>query len=555
MPSVKKRYVASIVAALSLSVALTACSGKKETEQPGASSNATATPEKKGKISVSVYDRGNIPAAEGTLEANRWTKWINENGPANVKFVPVPRNDASQKFNVLFASGSAPDIINEFDPNVLNPLIDQKQLMPLDELINKYSVEYKKVLQDYPALKKAAISADGKMYKIGRVLETFPSYAVFIRADWLKKLNLDVPKTTDDLYKVAKAFTEQDPDGDGKKNTYGLALSWRSDFAIDMMFGNPVNAYGIVNGQPKRAFENAKLATEFKKRLFDEGLIDKDFPNDKNGAKAKQDFLNGKLGIFPTFVGSWFDATVTDMQTLKKAVPNAEVIPIALPKSPAGEFIPDVQNPVQMTTAINANAKDPAAAIKYVDFIDRPGTGIALLYGNEDAHYKKDANGCPKVIDPVKNTAEVNWANDYAQSFSRLLIGKCSFIQNGYDPNVPEQKAGLELYKKAESLYLVPSKQYRFMTLLEHMPVLPKDLQTSFNTVNSDISNIWLKSVLSGDKYSADQAYKDVMNAWDKASGKQIDDFMAKWFKDNQNTSFMMKDLWDTVAKQQQIKN
>ncbi|WP_409341502.1 ABC transporter substrate-binding protein [Paenibacillus sp. MBLB4367] len=555
----KKWLAASIGASLTASLVLTACSNTTKSDSTNGASaaptnSAAPAPAKKADLTVSVYDRGNIPAAEGTAENNRWTKWINENGPVNAKFVPIPRSDATQKFNVLFASGSAPDVINEFDGNIVNPLIEQKQLLPLDDLIAKNSVEYKKILQDYPALKKAVTSPDGKMYKIGRVLEAFPSYAIFVRADWLKKLNLDVPKTTEELYKVAKAFTEQDPDGDGKKNTYGMALSYRSDFALSMLFGDPINSYGLVNGQPSRAFENQKMATEFKKRLFDEGLIDKDFVNDKNGAKARQDYLNGRLGIYPVFVGSWFDATVTDLQTLKKTVPGADVIPIAFPKSPAGEFIPDIQSPVQATTAINASAKDPVAAIKYIDFINRPATGTALLSGLEGVHYNKDANACPKVIDPAKNTAEVAWAGDYAQSFSRLLTGKCSLIENGFNTDVPEQKAGLELYKKAQSLYLDPSKQYRFVTLLDQMPALPKDLQTSFNTVNSDITNIWLKSVLGGDKYSVEQAYKDVTSAWDKAGGKQIDEFMIKWYKESQNTSFTIKDLWDTVAKQKQMK-
>ncbi|WP_246302787.1 extracellular solute-binding protein [Paenibacillus plantarum] len=557
----RKWFATSLTMALSTSMVLTACS-TKSTEQPSSSANSTTptastaptAPAKKGDISVSVYDRGNIPAAEGTLEDNRWTKFINENGPANVKYVPIPRNDAAQKFNVLFASGSAPDVINEFDPNILNPLIDQKQLMPLNDLIDKNSVEYKKILQDYPALKKVATSPDGKMYKVGRVLESFPSYAVFVRADWLKKLNLDVPKTTEDLYKVAKAFAEQDPDGNGKKDTYGMALSFRSEFAIDMMFGNPVELYGLVNDQPSRAFENAKLATEFKKRLFDEGLIDKDFVNDKNGAKAKQDFLNGKLGIFPTFVGSWFDATVTDIQTLKKAVPEADVIPIALPKSPVGEFIPDVQSPVQMTTAINAKTKDPVAAIKYLDFMNRVSTGTTVLFGLEGTHYKKDANGCPQTIDPNKTKSEVSWAGDYAQSYSRLLLGKCSFFQNQFNPDIPEQKAGLDMFNKAESLYLDSTKKYRFITLQELIPSFPKDMQTSFNTVKKQITDTWLKSVLSGDKYSVEQAYKDVQTSWDKAGGKQMDDFMIEWYKTNKDSSFMMKDLWETVAKQAQMK-
>ena len=47
---------------------------------------------------------------------------------------------------------------------------------------------------------------------------------LLIRKDWLDKLGLQPPKTWDDLAKVAQAFTTQDPDGDGKADTYGLAV-------------------------------------------------------------------------------------------------------------------------------------------------------------------------------------------------------------------------------------------------------------------------------------------------------------------------------------------
>jgi multiple sugar transport system substrate-binding protein len=47
---------------------------------------------------------------------------------------------------------------------------------------------------------------------------------LLIRKDWLDKLGLQPPKTWDDLAKVAQAFTTQDPNGDGKHDTYGLAV-------------------------------------------------------------------------------------------------------------------------------------------------------------------------------------------------------------------------------------------------------------------------------------------------------------------------------------------
>ena len=44
-----------------------------------------------------------------------------------------------------------------------------------------------------------------------------------VRQDWLDKLGLTVPKTVDDVYKVAYAFTYNDPDGNGKNDTIGYS--------------------------------------------------------------------------------------------------------------------------------------------------------------------------------------------------------------------------------------------------------------------------------------------------------------------------------------------
>ncbi|MDN3722434.1 extracellular solute-binding protein [Roseibium salinum] len=39
-----------------------------------------------------------------------------------------------------------------------------------------------------------------------------------------KKLGYDVPKTWDELYELARAFTEDDPDGNGQADTYGYVM-------------------------------------------------------------------------------------------------------------------------------------------------------------------------------------------------------------------------------------------------------------------------------------------------------------------------------------------
>ncbi|WP_427893063.1 sugar ABC transporter substrate-binding protein [Kribbella sp. GL6] len=71
-----------------------------------------------------------------------------------------------------------------------------------------------------PAL-AAARATDGKTYGVPYSAQ---ASALLIRKDWLKKVNLTAPTTWDQMVTLAKAFTTQDPDGNGKADTYGLAV-------------------------------------------------------------------------------------------------------------------------------------------------------------------------------------------------------------------------------------------------------------------------------------------------------------------------------------------
>lgn len=68
---------------------------------------------------------------------------------------------------------------------------------------------------------KSVTDQQGKTYGV-----PFSAQAnvLLVRSDWLKKVGLPAPTTWDELEKVAKAFTTQDPDGNGKNDTYGLAV-------------------------------------------------------------------------------------------------------------------------------------------------------------------------------------------------------------------------------------------------------------------------------------------------------------------------------------------
>lgn len=68
---------------------------------------------------------------------------------------------------------------------------------------------------------KATRTFDGSYYAVPFSAQSF---ALFVRRDWRLKLRIPEPKTWDDVATMATAFTERDPDGDGKKDTVGLVV-------------------------------------------------------------------------------------------------------------------------------------------------------------------------------------------------------------------------------------------------------------------------------------------------------------------------------------------
>ena len=123
----------------------------------------------------------------------------------------VPNADYGDKTNVTLASNNIPDVLviqGDKGPS----FVQAAKAGAFWDLTDK--------LDKYPNLKPADArtgrnaTINGKAYGIYRVRPALRS-AVVLRKDWLAKLNLKAPESVDDLYNIAKAFTEQDPDGNG----------------------------------------------------------------------------------------------------------------------------------------------------------------------------------------------------------------------------------------------------------------------------------------------------------------------------------------------------
>ena len=67
-----------------------------------------------------------------------------------------------------------------------------------------------------------------------------------IRQDWLDKLGLETPTTTDELYEVLKAFRTEDPNGNGVQDETPLMTRWLS--APDNFTEHGLSLFNSSNG-------------------------------------------------------------------------------------------------------------------------------------------------------------------------------------------------------------------------------------------------------------------------------------------------------------------
>jgi putative aldouronate transport system substrate-binding protein len=256
-----------------------------------------------------------LPEGE-TIEDNRALQYIEDTLNIDITFSwVVPSDSYSDKLNLAIASGEIPDVMI-VDALQLQQLSEAGVLEDLTPYIEKYGNQ--DILENYAQTEGAALDAatvDGKIMGIPNVQpQADAPIMVFVRQDWLDKLGLEGPETVDDVEAIAKAFMEQDPDGNGEKDTYGLTgtlipVQVPSNLhGFDAIF----NAYGAF---PTLFYRNAdgevvygSVQPEVKEALgrlaqmYKDGIIDPEFAT-KDTGKSNEIIVGGKGGVM---MGPWW---------------------------------------------------------------------------------------------------------------------------------------------------------------------------------------------------------------------------------------------------------
>lgn len=329
-------------------------------------------------VTVSLGRQGvsgnNLPSGD-TLESNQYLKYVEDRLNVKVKYdFSVEDLDAyNQKVTLAIASNNIPDIM-VVDEQQFQRMAKAGMLADLTDVYEKYAS---------PLIKEYYGSYTGDRVlntgRIGDKLYALPNTNIdgnfqllWMRKDWLEHLNLELPKTVDDVKAIIQAFVQKDPDGNGQADTIGLLgdTSIATDggfFTFDPIF----NAY---HSYPKSWFQDAdgnivygsttpetKQALGVLREMYAQGLIDKEFLTRKWEDNAGL-VSSGRAGIL---FAPWFAGWA--MSDAVKANPKADWVPLAVPLDDAGKrnIVPSV--PSGSFLVVKKQAKNPEAAIKILN--------------------------------------------------------------------------------------------------------------------------------------------------------------------------------------------
>ena len=521
-----KKLVSTFIALTILtSMAATGCSNKnnqKETTQsttPIEYNEPGTFPIVKEKQEISIVAPDTAYILD--LNTNDFTKWFEEKTNIKVNYEQIPEESFKEKKNLMLATGNLPDafMMGGFSKEDEVNYGQQGIIIPLNDLIEKYGYYTKQVFEQQEQLPAAVTAPDGNIYSLPHINECYHcmySGKAWINQDWLDKLGLKYPETTDELVEVLRAFKTQDPNGNGKQDEVGIIGStdgWNAN-PIDFLMNSFVyNDYGKRLGVKDGKIYFSPLTDEWREglkfvnELMEEGLIEATSltqPMQEMTALANSEdpVIGVGIGATPNdTIGSEALGRFKMYQPLSPLEgPNGVRTTITSPGGIySGHFV------------ITSAAKNPELIFKWVDSLYNPEVTMCSNYGIEGQEWEVAPEGYvgldgnpakwAKILKPEttgeKNTAMPNVA----------LVNLTADVRAGeaIDPNdemAPYKGEAMlfsatrdyyEPYAQEEylpsSMYMLPEELDGFAQLQTQILDYVKESMGAFATGTRDIND------------------------------------------------------------------
>jgi putative aldouronate transport system substrate-binding protein len=319
----------------------------------------------------------------------------------HVEWQNIADADYQERKNLILASGDLPDAFwnTGFTDQDIATYGGNGTLIPLEDLIDQYAPNLKKVFERRPEVKQAITAPDGHIYTLPFAVEfkdigATPFFHV-INTAWLDKLGLKMPTTLDELHDVLVAFKTKDPNGNGQADEIPFSFMfnwWCAD--IGDLFG----AFGMPDNLDHRIVRDGKViytaaqpeyrdAIAYFHKWVQEGLIDPEsFAQDDKAYLAKGKTQEQTLGSY-----IWWE--IEEVVGPDRAQDYALVPPLTGPTGKQGVGHSNGSPYGRTGFAITNANKYPEITMRWVDLMYDPYMSAQVIWGPLGLVYERNEQG------------------------------------------------------------------------------------------------------------------------------------------------------------------
>lgn len=331
----------------------------------------------------------------------------------NIEWQVYYNADWTEQKSLLLASGDLPDaFFGSICLNATDVAQNRAYFLELTDLIEENMPNFKEAMEKAPELRAIATDRDGKIYSLPKKLPLRPEVCgtvLYINQEWLDNLNLEMPKTLDELTETLKKFASEDADGDGDPtNEIGYTgAAGQNVLSGDLRnilfpFGTMVSRadnYMGLNGEGVPVFmpmeENYKDAVVWMHDLYESGVLDPEyFTQETSMATAKRQAEGGSLvGL----VSAW----TADAET----GPNAsQFVPLEAVEGPDGNhYVENASNFLDLSDRellITTKCENPEKLLQWADEFYTDLVAMQTFYGSIPDQIQENEDGTYDVLVP-----------------------------------------------------------------------------------------------------------------------------------------------------------
>ena len=334
-----------------------------------------------------------------------------------VNVTSVPIFMANEQFNFMMAGGELPDMIDSFAllyPQGVDHAVDEGLILDMNDFLHDWMPNYEHALTLNPQFTQDSLSAEGRLTHANTLFieDEGVTVGMFIRRDWLDKLDMDLPVTYDDYYETLTAFKTEL----GKSGAFDImyqgctvnitggyetvAFYTEDEETLPFMNIDGVASFGPINDGYRKYLETMA-------KWFDEGLLFQDYMTDTNRSTMMEaGICSDEIGLFTpnrddlsrfhasvrtidpdATLGGAYDMRATEDQEIHVRYPSQTII---------------------YGIAISGQCKNVELAAKWLDYCYSEEGTILCNYGVEGEGLQYDENGNPEYTDLVLHNPEMS---------------------------------------------------------------------------------------------------------------------------------------------------